>query len=456
MPKSESLLLAPDSLDTPGTVGSPATAPALRALSLRRNFSWALVGNVVFAVCQWAVLAALAKVIGEPSAVGRFALALAITTPVYMLARLQLRGIQATDAQQLYQFGHYLGLRLIATSVALIGAAAVVVAVGYEKMAAAVILAVAVGKAFDSITDVTMGLPQRHERLDRVARARVLSGIASLLGLLLAVWITRDVFWAAVGWAAGHGLTASTCRWWIGNDVLGEAVPVRNSPDGGHRSALAPIWDFRAIAGLAKLAFPLGVVMMLVSLKLNAPRYFIESMLDEETLGIFAAMAYLMTAGHFVAIALGQSASPRLAKLHARGESGAFWTLLGKLLGLAACGGILGTLLAAALGRPLLAILYAPEYATHLQVFVCLAAVAGVQFAVSFFGEAMTAVRSFRAQVPLLLVVVAVTMAGCAVLIPHYGMMGAVAASGIGETAQLFGSAYVVYRAVQERRRRFG
>jgi O-antigen/teichoic acid export membrane protein len=64
----------------------------------------------------------------------------------------------------------------------------------------------------------------------------------------------------------------------------------------------------------------------------------------------------------------------------------------------------------------------------------------------------MTATRAFRVQVPLLLAVVAITIAACAVLIPRYGMMGAVAASGIGEVLQLFGSAYVVHRAVQERK----
>lgn len=454
MPKSEAVFLAPDRLEPAAAVRPPAAEVSLKALSLRRNFSWALVGNGVFAVCQWGVLVVLAKVIGDPAAVGRFALALAVTTPVYMLAQLQLRGIQATDAQRLYQFGHYLALRLITTALALIGTAALVLAAGYEAAVAAVIFAVALGKAFDSVTDVAMGLPQQHERLDRVARSIAFSGVASLSGLTIMAWATHDVFWSATGWAVGHGLAAATCRWWIGNDVLREALPEGHSADTRPSAALKPLWDFRAVCALARLAFPLGLVMMLVSLKLNASRYFIESILDEKALGIFAAMAYLMTAGHMVAMALGQSASPRMAKLHAAGEANAFWKLLGRLIGLAACGGIIGTLLAAAIGRPVLTMLYTPEYAVHLEVFVCLAAVAGIQFVVSFLGQAMTAVRSFRAQVPLLLVVVAVTLTACAALIPTYGMMGAVVASGIGEAVQLIGSAYVVYRAVERRRRR--
>src|SRR6476660_1556484 len=96
---------------------SPAHVPAVRAvaprraLSLRSNFSWTFAGNVVYAACQWGMLSALAK-LGNPELVGQFALALAVTSPVFMLANLQLRGVQATDAQSQYTFADYLRVRV--------------------------------------------------------------------------------------------------------------------------------------------------------------------------------------------------------------------------------------------------------------------------------------------------------------------------------------------------------
>src|ERR1700678_241367 len=86
--------------------------------SLRRNFVWTLLGNLVYAGCQWCMLIALAK-LTNAQMVGQFALALAITAPVFMLTGLQLRVVQATDAGHEYRFEEYFSLRLICTCVGL-------------------------------------------------------------------------------------------------------------------------------------------------------------------------------------------------------------------------------------------------------------------------------------------------------------------------------------------------
>jgi hypothetical protein len=57
--------------------------------------------------------------LGSPEMVGQFALGLAVTAPIILFANLQLRSVQATDARQEFQFGHYFGLRLVTTGLAL-------------------------------------------------------------------------------------------------------------------------------------------------------------------------------------------------------------------------------------------------------------------------------------------------------------------------------------------------
>src|SRR3954466_10247547 len=81
-------------------------------LSLRRNFSWTLAGSVIYFGCQWAITVVLAK-LGSAEMVGQFAFALAIVMPVIALTGLQLRVVQATDAKHEFDFGYYLGLRLL-------------------------------------------------------------------------------------------------------------------------------------------------------------------------------------------------------------------------------------------------------------------------------------------------------------------------------------------------------
>ncbi|MGI8856402.1 MAG: hypothetical protein ACR2JW_11675, partial [Thermomicrobiales bacterium] len=69
-------------VSTPTIATEAAQPPGAR--SLRANFSWTFVGNVVYAACQWGMLVVLAK-LGSPEVVGQFALGLAITAPVIML-----------------------------------------------------------------------------------------------------------------------------------------------------------------------------------------------------------------------------------------------------------------------------------------------------------------------------------------------------------------------------------
>src|SRR5436305_1160496 len=106
--------------------------------SLSANFLWSLAGTLVFAGCQWGMLVALTK-LGDAEMVGQFALALAITAPVFMFTNLQLRGIQATDARREYAFGDYLSLRLAMTALGLTVVTGFALLTGYTLATAAVI-----------------------------------------------------------------------------------------------------------------------------------------------------------------------------------------------------------------------------------------------------------------------------------------------------------------------------
>jgi len=93
-----------DSAPTPATAPSGAARTPSQGASLRWNFSWTFVGNVIYSGCQWAMLVALAKV-GNPEMVGQYGLAMAIATPVLALSTLQLRAVLTTDVRKRIHFG---------------------------------------------------------------------------------------------------------------------------------------------------------------------------------------------------------------------------------------------------------------------------------------------------------------------------------------------------------------
>ncbi len=67
---------------------------------------------MVYAASQVGVLALLAN-LASPATVGRYALGLAIVTPILLFTKLQLRWVLATDVRRNHSFSDYLGTRLL-------------------------------------------------------------------------------------------------------------------------------------------------------------------------------------------------------------------------------------------------------------------------------------------------------------------------------------------------------
>jgi O-antigen/teichoic acid export membrane protein len=429
--------------DSPVRSVGAAAEPRHRPLSLRHNFSWTLAGNLVYAACQWAMLVVLAK-LGTAEKVGQFALGLAVTAPIIQFSNLQLRGVQATDAREEFRFPDYVALRLLMTLAAMVVIVGVAYFAGYAPQTAYVILAVGLAKAFESISDVFYGLMQRHERMDRVAQSLLIKGPLSLAALGAGVYLTGSVLWGSVGLALAWLIVL------VAYDIRSGALIL------GSYAQLRPKWDRSVLWSLAVLAAPLGVVMTLISLNTNVPRYFIERYAGVGELGIYAAITYLMIAGSTVVVALGQSASPRLARNFADGDTAAFSRLMLKLVAVGFLLGTAGLLVAFFAGPQLLTLLYKPEYARAAPVFNWAMLAALFTYMALFVGYGLTAARRFKVQMPLFATVCAATAVACLVFVPRYGSKGAAWALLVGAVIQCVGASLLLVQALrsEEARRR--
>jgi O-antigen/teichoic acid export membrane protein len=397
---------------------APGETPALR---LRLNFAWTFAGNVVYGVSQWFVLIELAK-LGSPELVGRFSLGLAVTAPLFIFTNLQLRSVQATDVHGEYAFADYLGLRLLGNLVALIGVAVVVAVTGYSLETTAVVLAIAAAKAFEAVSDIIYGLMQHRERMDRVAISLMLKGLISVITVGGAMIAARSAGWAGLAMAIG----------WL---VVLMAYDLPNaesmlSSRRGKDSSLRPRWSRKLLLRLTVFSAPLGISMMLTTVSMNVPRYFIQAYLGPRELGIFSAMAYIVVAGTTVVTALGQAATPKLADYYGSGRRVAFQSLLWKLVAIGAAIGLVTVIASFWFGRQMLTIIYRPEYARRNDVFVWLMAAGGVSYIASFLGYGITATRAFRRFVAPSLISTALAIVS-GFLIPRFGLTGAAWSTGV-------------------------
>jgi O-antigen/teichoic acid export membrane protein len=422
--------------------------PALKGRGIRSNLAWMVAGTVWSGLCQWALLVALAK-LGTVDMVGAFTLGMAIALPVLMFSCLNLRALYVTDCNYTYRFREYLALRLLMAAASVGFASLLAVAGGYSRDLVLAISLITLAKAFEYISDILYGLLQRQERMTAISISMMLRGTLSLCTLSVAVYSRGSLVWGAAGLALSSAVillafdvpvSLSLLDFRFGFALRECAAYARGTFAGGSG-------EYRRLRSLALAGVPLGLVLMLVSLNLNIPRYFVERSLGIREQGIFSSLANLMAAGSVVVGALGQCATPRLAKYFAEGRMRAFrellWALVLTSLGLGGAG-LAGAL---AFGHQALAVIYRPEYATREDVFVWLMAASGMLYLGSTMGVAVTAVRCFAPQLPLFAVSAASTALTCFVLVPIMGLRGAAVAIFVSAIIQCAGGGLLLRNA---------
>ena len=383
----------------------------------RRSLKWNIFSNAaanfIKGGCHVGLVVILAK-LGSKELVGQYALGMAVAWPVFLLADLQLRVVQATDAQDDFLFGHYLGLRLLTAPLAFLVVLGFVWVLDYRWETALVVGGVALSRGVDSIRDCIHGAMQKYERLDLVSSSIILHNVFSL-GVFILVFYISDCLLSAVLSQAIVGiliLLAFDCP---------RGAMVLKLQHGIWR----PQFNGRVLVQLTRLALPLGLVSMIISINANLPRYLLEHYLGEGAVGIFAALSQLPLAGGIILAALGHATMPRMAKGFAAGDLNYLNKLVGRLVG---WGILLGSLLmvgAWVWGRQIILIIYGPEYAEHENSLRWLIAAGGIGYISSGLGYGLNATRAyFRYLVFYTISAVLGTMLGI-MLIPIYGLKGA-------------------------------
>ena len=311
---------------------------------LRSDFTQVLLGNMLYYACQWSIMIALAK-LGTPQQLGEYALGMAIAAPILLFANLQLRAIIASDVQDQFTLAQFFTFRLATMILALlviVGAAAV--GSGSNWRRSAVILAVAIAQIVDCFAETYYAWMQKYGRLDRMARSLWMKGPLALGALCVAMYVTRNVLWAVLGLVVGR--LAILLVWDTRLGFTGDQPPFRLD------------WSFLRLRrhrpllrSLLRLALPLGLISMLGSLSANIPRYFVEAHLGSAELGIFSAIASLLSTGTLVISAFGQSIFVPVAQACARADRSVFRTFLIASTAVGAALGVAGVAGAAVLGR---------------------------------------------------------------------------------------------------------
>jgi O-antigen/teichoic acid export membrane protein len=394
---------------------TPNHALATR-LSLRANFSWTFVGNVLYAATQWGLLTLLTKLF-TPELFGQYALALGISTPVLVASALQLRSIFVSEVKNESSFAVYLVTRLATSALALILLVALSLAGWVPRYLVPLMLLLGCNQAVVMIKDMYQGIMQKHDRMDLLALSRVLQGSASMGAALVMALLTQSVMWVVIGMLVARSLC-----------LFGYDIPRARALSSGSlalvtREDLREALDWSRLWPLARTALPLGGVMLIINLYRQIPRYFLAD-LGEAAVGYYTAVASIVSLQELVITALGESAVRQLALRFATSKR-AYFALLIRLLGIGALIGLVGVAGGILFGQPALTLLFRPEYGAFTQVLIWLLAAQLVLNVQSFVGYAMTAARWFKAQVWSYGTMLVLLLGTSWLLIPRWGGLGA-------------------------------
>jgi O-antigen/teichoic acid export membrane protein len=87
--------------------------------------------------------------------------------------------------------------------------------------------------------------------------------------------------------------------------------------------------------------------------------------------------------------------------------------------------GVAGMAITLVAGRPILTLVYRPQYAEHVDLLLVMVGTASLNAIASFLGFALTAARCFRRQIPIITATVVTTFILTLILVPHFGLVGA-------------------------------
>lgn len=406
-------------------------------MSISGNMLWSLAGNLAYAASQWLVVLLIAR-LSSTDDVGEYSFALAVNAPLFLLGNLQLRAVQATDAKDRFDFTDYWSLRTWSTLMVFVGVCGVMFFLDRPRSTKLVVLAVAVAKSAESFSDICYGSFQHRQRMDFVARSLLLRAGLSLIALTGGLVVQGLLL----------GVTLSTLTWIL--TMIAHDTRLVKLTAGSWRGWWALSYG-EGVRRLFIVSLPLGIVMMLISLNVNVPRYYVEAHGGRTALGVFTVVSYLALAGNTFILAVGQAITPSLAERFAAAQYGAFWRALALFHVAGALLAVGGVGLAHFCGSYVLNFLYGPQYAGQGELFRLVAFAIGVGYVASCAGYGMTAAGCFRSQIPLFVIVTIVTVVGCARWIPNQGPAGACYAMLVASTTQLGGSALITGLATLRR-----
>lgn len=236
---------------------------------------WNAGGSLTYLFAQWLVTVLVARFFKDNyGSAGVLSIAMSLSAIFQTVTLFGMRNYQVSDIRGKYTNEAYFGLRHITACVSLLLALFAALVLLYRGETLTAILLYMLFRIVESYSDVLHGMVQKEGRLDLAGRGFALKAAALLAGFLVGYLLTHALIPALFGMLVGSCLTT----------VLYDLPMARRI------SPFSLRFSPKAAIPLLGETFPLCIYFFLYSSISSIPKFVLEKLAGEETLGAYASI----------------------------------------------------------------------------------------------------------------------------------------------------------------------
>lgn len=379
----------------------------------RDSFVWNMAGSMLMAFQSVIMLMILTRVLGLREA-GIFTIAYANANLFLTIGKYGMRNFQVSDVREQFSFYEYRTSRYITTLLMIFVSVAYIVYVGskngYTLEKSLIILWMCLFKVVDVLEDIYHGFYQQKGRLDIVGKAMTIRLLVTVVIFGIGLIIIKNLLWVLSISTVVTAVLFVVLTYWSYEEF-------RNSGREGK--------SFDNIVELLKICFPLFLGSFLAFYIGNAPKYAIDSILNDE---LQACYGFIAMPVFVIGLLNNFIFSPMIYKMSVMWNEGKvkkFVKLFLRQIVVVAAITVICIAGAYLLGIPVLSILYSTELGPYKRELLVLLLGGGFLALSGLLTTIITIIRFQRVLVMGYIIVAIMAYIYSPILVEKYSMMGA-------------------------------
>lgn len=369
------------------------------------NIGYTFIGNLVVAFIKWMILIIIVR-ISTPSEVGNYTFAIAITTPIILFInmRLRLRYIVEDDLE----FSVMKRIRSFLNIICII----LIIGLGFLFYQEYVyyILIIGFSKILDLNSEIYYAILHKLEKYKYISMMMITKSILIIITFAISLYFSKSVIFSLILQVVIQFIFLNFVE--------------KRSEIYVDKSNTKYLW--KVYISIFLTGLPLGVVQLLNSYNILIPRYIIENKLSLESVGIFAAISYLLTIVDLFMNSVSQNIIITIKNKIKSGNFDELKTFLKfKVTFLSLIIGLIFTFFVYLFGEKILTIIYGEQYGEMSLILTLISISFMFNFQSWIFDTTIMAMKIYKAQLLSAILTLCFSTIISLYLISKYGLIGA-------------------------------